>query len=471
MSVSSINKFLSVSFRFLILTGLLLSCSKNNSASDRKPSADLAPFYSSGGVEQQVVFTAAIRTNDFKLANVPQLSQYQKTSFEKYTVKDLVSFLYGPLTRRELGGMRTDSKITVDWSSARQVGNTVELNFTYEGAWIISNTALYRKTIYNLPLPYDTSILYTDAWLKCTDSDPEHQTESFYWYFWDPARYGCDHQLGTHYQEIKIKLGERTYNQNLTFPNYSEMVKSAGIENNLQMTFAFGYVTDVEDSNPDRDNDYGMTEYRKFIRYMDKQAKKLKLTKTEITQSEYLNPLYPEKVIGHRYQGNKDGVNVDVKVVTSANIDQMELFAKSYAHDHDGFFAWFGHSRVGSGFDARNFKSLVDEYPEYYSISPQYQLVYWAGCNSYSYYTLPFFEHKANVNANDPKGTLGLDILSNGLPSLFSFNAYNAIATYNALINWETPTSYQAIVQDLEKYGRDNGVIVLVNVIGDEDNQ
>ena len=344
--------------------------------------------------------------------------------------------------------------------------------FYRDGAWIISNTALNQKTIYTLPLPYDTTLLDTDAWLKCTDSNPEHQTEDFYWYFWDPARSGCDHVLGTHYQEIKINLGERTVSQKLTFPNYSELVKSAGIENNLQMTFAFGYVSDVQDANPDKDTDYGMSEYRKFIRYMDKQAKKLQLTKTGITQSEYLNPSFPAKVIGYRYKGTKSGVNIDVKVVTSANIDQMELFAKSYAHDHDGFFAWFGHSRVGSGFDARNFKAMVDENPQYYSISPQYQLVYWAGCNSYSYYTLPFFDHKAKVNPNDPKGTLGLDILSNGLPSLFSFNAYNAIATFNALINWETPTSYQSIVQDLEKYGRESGgVIVLVNVIGDEDNK
>lgn len=455
----------------LVVSAFLFSCSKNQSGYNQTAQQPQSPFYSSGGVEQQVRFKASIRTTEFAISEMPKLTEYQKSSFEKYSVKEVIQFLFGPLTRRELGGMRTDSKITVDWASARAVGDSVELDYMYDGAWIISNKALNDKTIFNLPLPYDTAILYTEGWLKCTDSEPEHQTEDFYWYFWDPTRFGCDHTLGKEYQMIKIQLGERTVNQKQTYPNYAEILKSNGQENNLQMTFAFGYVSDVEDSNPDKDTDYGMQEYRKFIRHMDKQAKKLNLSKTAITQAEYLNSSYPDKVIGYRYTGLKNGVEVETKVVTAANIDQMELFAKSYAHDHDGFFAWFGHSRVGSGFDARNFKSIVDGNSEFYSISTQYQLIYWAGCNSYSYYTLPFFDHKAKLNPNDPKGTLGLDILSNGLPSLFSFNAYNAITTFNALINWETPTSYQTIIQDLEKHGRDSGTTVLVNIIGDEDNQ
>ena len=224
---------------------------------------------------------------------------------------------------------------------------------------------------------------------------------------------------------------------------------------------------------PNKDFDFGMQEYRKFIRYMDRQAKKLMLEKSPITQAEYLNPDFPEKVIGYRYKGLKDGATVEIKVVTSANIDQMNLFAKSYAHDHDGFFAWFGHSRVGSGFDAKTFSTMVNNDKEYFSITPNYQLVYWAGCNSYSYYTLPFFAQKAAAQpVLDPKGTIGLDILSNALPSLFSFNAYNATVTFEALINWTEPTSYQTMITTLEDYGRDEGgVIVLVNVLGDEDNK
>jgi hypothetical protein len=218
-----------------------------------------------------------------------------------------------------------------------------------------------------------------------------------------------------------------------------------------------------------------MDQYRKFIRFMDSEAKKLKLAKSSILQSEYLNPQFPEKQIGYRYTGLMNNVKIEIKVVTSANIDQMELFAKSYAHDHDSFFSWFGHSRVGSGFDAENFASMLRYNPEYYSLSNQYQMIYWAGCNSYSYYAQPFFKQKAKLSSqlgilNDSMGTQNLDIIANGLPSLFSFNADNAIIVYNALINWQNPTSYQTIVNRLEKRAASSYYTVLVNILGDEDN-
>lgn len=149
----------------------------------------------------------------------------------------------------------------------------------------------------------------------------------------------------------------------------------------------------------------------------------------------------------------------------------MELFAQSYAHDHDGFFSWFGHSRVGSGFDAEQFDSMLKYNPEYYSLTSQYQLVYWAGCNSYSYYTQPFFKQKSKLDpANDPTGSKNLDIIANGLPSLFSFNADNAIILHKALLSWENTTSYQKIVTQLEKRAARSYYSVLVNILGDEDN-
>ncbi|MGZ5279749.1 MAG: hypothetical protein ACXWC9_07405, partial [Pseudobdellovibrionaceae bacterium] len=102
-----------------------------------------------------------------------------------------------------------------------------------------------------------------------------------------------------------------------------------------------------------------------------------------------------------------------------------------------------------------------------------YQMIYWAGCNSYSYYTLAFFDQKAKLNpTKDPKGTKNLDIISNALPSYFSLNAINAEILLKSLMKWEKPTSYQAIVDDIEKRAeKDGSTLVLVNVLGDEDNK
>lgn len=96
--------------------------------------------------------------------------------------------------------------------------------------------------------------------------------------------------------------------------------------------------------------------------------------------------------MGHRFVGTKSGVSIKIDIVAAADVDQMEIFSRSFARSHDSFFGWFGHSRLGWGFDSDNLVYNLKIHPQIYSISRQYQLVYWAGCNNYSYYTLPFFQ-------------------------------------------------------------------------------
>jgi hypothetical protein len=210
-------------------------------------------------------------------------------------------------------------------------------------------------------------------------------------------------------------------------------------------------------------------EYQAFVRHA--RATLSGFQETKILQKEYRGAAQPSKVIGHRFEGTLRGVSVVINVVAAAGVDQMQIFAKSFAHDHDGFFGWFGHSRVGSGFDAETFWGMVVRSPDYYTVTPTYQLVYWGGCNSYSYYTLPFFEFKSHVaNGVDPRGTKGLDIIANGLPSYFHLNGDNAGIALKHLLNWEARPSYQTIVNELEAKAHDSGIDVLVAVLGDEDN-
>ncbi len=431
-----------------------------------------APLHSYQGDEYKVNFKAIYKTSDYKIEDILSASNALEIQNRIISeIKGTTKFLFGPLTHRELGGQKLNYIITADWNLVVNGSSGIEIPYIYSGTWLVTKTIVGQSLKIELPLPFNTEVVFTEDWLKCTDTAPEHQTESFYWYFWDPKRSGCDNKVNQHYQNILITLSDKTVNQLETFPEYSKLINSASQKNNLQMTFAFGYVEDQEDANPDKDSDYGMLEYRKFIKFMNAQSKVLKLQKLDITQKEYLNANDPDKKIGYRYLGFKNGVKVDIKVIAAANIDQMDLFAQSYAHDHDGFFAWFGHSRVGSGFDANNFANMLRWNPEYYTLHNDYQLVYWAGCNSYSYYTLPFFDQKASLNkVTDPNGTKNLDIISNTLPSLFAFNAKNAIVAYSALINWEIPTSFQTLIKTIEKNGDSYGFPVLVNVMGDEDN-
>lgn len=458
-----------LSLSSLILTTLMLSGCEQKNSSGNVSGTQNPEFYSKIAREVVARFQAQYRTNISSLEEFARLSDSQKNSIERYDIPQTLTYLFGPLTTRELGGPKRDQTVKVDWSSAKvSNANVVELTYSYEGTWILSKDLGER---FQIPLPYNSSVVFTPRWKKCTDEDPEHQTESFFWYFWDPRRVGCDHKLDLQYQSATVSVGNETLMQTETYPEYEKLIQSAGIENNLQMTFAFGYVHDQSSPNPDTDSDAGAYEYQKFVRMVRAMKNSLNLTETPILEKEYMGSVRDDQKIGVRFKGKKGGVTLTINVVAAADIDQMELFAKSFAHDHDGFFGWFGHSRVGSGFDANNFKHMVDSNPDYYSISKEYQMIYWAGCNSYSYYSLPFFKFKAALDpSGDPNGTLGLDILGNGLPSLFSFNAYNANVALKAMINWETPTSYQTIVDTLEDYASDRGQRVLVNILGDEDN-
>lgn len=449
----------------LILTLTLLACSNPPDSGSIREGENETALYSSTGEERRVSFQAWLRTSHQRIED----AKADLEDIRHHELPETVKFIFGPLTHQEIAGPQKDEELRLSIEQAILHEGRVLIPYHYSGTWLIRRD-LSRSGALELALPYNQSELETRKWKKCTDSAPEHQTWDFFWYYWDPKRSGCDHVEGLHYQKVQVRLGEAVPMTRMSTPEYRRMIRMKNGEPVLEMTFGFGYIEDPARPDPFRDRDYGMVEFRRFHEEMDSRLTAEGFTRTPILQSHY--PHHQGNVaIGSRFTGMKNGTRVSVTVVAAAGVDQMEIFAKSYAGDDEGFFAWFGHSRVGSGFDAAKFRSIVDANPEVYAIRTGYQLIYWAGCNSYSYYTLPFFQMKAALDRRrDPAGTRNLDIISNGLPSLFAYNAANASILAQALLNWESPTSYQKIVDDLENYANRRGVHVLVNVLGDEDN-
>lgn len=421
-------------------------------------------FYSSEGREREVSFSGTFRSDLQGLNQVEGMSAEDRARFGVHQIQPTLKFLFGPLTNRSLASPQRGIDIRIDWASAAVVNGRVVLKYDYRAIWIVDKDMPERFAV---PVPLNRNGLLTPRWKNCTDSAPDHQTEWFYWYFWDPERPGCDHRQGVHYEMVSVQLGAETKNEPASYPEYRRLLENK----RFQLTFGFGYVEDQANPDPETDWDAGMREYQAFVRHVRGSFGR-QLQESKILQKEYRGASQPSKVIGHRFAGNLRGIEVVINVVAAAGVDQMQLFAKSFAHDHDGFFGWFGHSRVGSGFDAEIFWNMVVNSPDYYSVTPGYQLVYWGGCNSYSYYTLPFFEFKARVaNGADPNGTKGLDIIANGLPSYFHLNADNAAIALKHLLNWESMPSYQTIVNELEAKAQSSGIDVLVAVLGDEDNE
>lgn len=422
-------------------------------------------LYAQKGHEIKVQFTALYQTSYRSLEEF----EYNHSSVSQWDVRRTLRFLFGPLVNRDVGGPQKGELVSLHPEQASLKNGFVVVPYDYEGHWLVSKEFVQQPQ--RLPLPYQSSMRTSPAWKKCGDYNPEHQTEGFFWYFWDPTRYGCDHVEDIHYQMVDLIFSDTTPQTVESFPEYQRMIRNVDGKKVLEMTFAFGYVEDAAVPNPFFDTDFGMSEFRKFLKIADAILKLEGQTQSPILLSEYNG--HSQTRIGTRYTGSKNGVNVKISVVAAAGVDQMILFAKSYAENQESAFAWFGHSRVGSGFDADNFQNIVYSNPSKYRISNDYQLIYWAGCNSYSYYTIPFFEMKSKLNPTlDPAGTKNLDIISNGLPSFFALNAQNAGVLLKSLVNWQSPTSYQSIVNALEN-GSQNAMsaLVLVNVLGDEDNQ
>ena len=424
---------------------------------------DLQPeYYSKNGREAVVRFQGVFETEYKDPKALGRLSRERRKDYIANEIDPTLKFVFGPLTNRWMGSPLKTGRISVDWAGAKKVGEKVLLRYRYQGTWIIHKN-LARQESFELPVPYSTRSVMSRRWKACTDTDPGNQTPDIFWYFWDPARDGCDHRDGQHYQTVQVQVGDETPNTASTRPEYDRLIRvdSQTGEKHLSMTFAFGYAEDPKQPNPDRDRDEGVVEYRKFLRFM-RQAWP-GASERKILQGEYLTATQKNLAIGRQFTGIRSGINVSVKVVVAAGVDPMVLFAKSFAEEHDGLFSWMGHSNLGEGFDSDYLEYIVEENSDTHSITDQYQVIYWGGCNSYSYYVDPFFRLKG--------GTKNLDIIANGLPSYFTVNATNSEVVFNAFFHWQRRTTYQTIVNRLEEQMAEWGDDVLVVVLGDEDNE
>lgn len=413
--------------------------------------------------EHEVEFRAVYYVPVARLDEFKKMPRVQRDSFVRYDIMPLMEYVFGPLVEMNVGGPQRVHSVDVDWVNMRAKGEWAEIPYTYKGVWLVSRLVSGQGG-FDLPVPYNEALQFTEGWKRCTDSAPDHQTRSFYWYFWYPQRPGCDLQEGVHYQTVRVQLGKQTPNLTDTRPENDRLRE----DGELSMTIAFGYVEDPDQPNPRRNSNSGVAEYRKFMSVFEKSYGQ-GFEKEPIRLADYPRTDGENIEIGSRYTGVVGGLKVKVNVVVAASIDQMELFAKSFSHDNDDVFMWFGHSRVGSGFDAERFSSMLSEYPDYYRVTGKYQVIYWGGCNSYSYYTLPFFDLKAALDpARDPKGTRDLDIIANGMPSFFSLNARNAMIATRFFL--EPGTTYFDLTKLIENEAKRMGATVLVTVMGDEDN-
>ncbi len=406
-------------------------------------------------MELNAVYDSKIPAENFR-----KLTQEERETHQ-YNVELNLKFLIGAATSKLIGGPGKVDEILVDWDHPFTKSGRIHFNYTYKGLYSVVKN--FQEKLY-LPLPYHAEDLNTPEWRKCSD-DPKVLI-GFLWYHWDIDLPGCDHQENIQYQMVELKLSNPTPQTTNTFPEYKRMIRQTKQGKELNMTFAFGYFgPSPENANPDTDTDPLAFQYRYFVDYLDKSLSGFQ--KTPIYRGAYNFDPADKHLLGYQWKGQKNDINVHIKVVVEAGIPQLYLFAKSYAEDHDSFFGWFGHSLLGTGFDNARLQNIIKTHKDTYSVSPDYQLIYWDSCNSYTYYADQVFESKRAVNSADLNGTQGADVLSNVLPSYIPRAFDHAKIMFESL--WEAQASYQQIMDrfKLPHPALKDSALVLQ---GDEDN-
>lgn len=375
----------------------------------------------------------------------------------------------GPLNVRHLGGPLKFFEPDIRWDEPMLINGRVHIPIYVRNRWLLAKAIVKGPTL-QIPMFLNYSEIKVPGWEKCSDKDHV----DLLWYYWDPSRSGCPHKQGVQWENVTVNIVSKTQNTTETYPDYARLIHIEDGQPTISMAFAYGYNVMPANPNPDADNEWGANNYRRMLQTIRSIAPK-GFTETKVNLDKItLNGInqYPA---GRRFIFTKNGIRYRISVyMESHEVYNTMFFMNSFAVENDSLFMWMGHSQIGMGFDPGVMNSMILDNPSIFKVSSDYQLLYWAGCSSYSYYGYPLFDIKQQYAGGN--GTQNLDILTNGLPSDFSILPDQANYLMNILlsINPNQPAagqpSFQTIVKNLDRLGGKNGVKIFANVLGDEDN-
>lgn len=426
-------------------------------------------FYSATAEEYEVEYVQNFRS---KYTSIEEFSR--TTSAEKQTIiyEDInfaILSAFGPLNARHLGGPLKFIKPDMRWHQPSLVNGRVQFPIYVRNRWLLEKGTVKSNSL-RIPMVLNESELrLMSGWEKCSDKDHP----GYLWYYWDPSRSGCPHKLGVNYEMVDVKILGKTSTTKETFPAYEKLVRIENGEPTISMSFAFGYANMPENPNPETDNEWGAKNYRKMIQAVRSAASSAdkKFSESPVKLDKITIEGIDQLTVGKRFVFYKDGLRYRISVyMENKKMFNTMFFLNSLAVENDSLFVWMGHSQLGTGFDPELVEGYFKESPQIFKVSQDYQLVYWGGCSSYSYYGYPLIELREKFLRHSGKGSEVTDIITNGLPSSFGILPDQSIYLMNLLLNRKNRPSFQKIVQDLDGLAKKGRVKILVSVLGDEDN-
>lgn len=354
-------------------------------------------------------------------------------------------------TMGQLNGIRGVGRLdTLELSDVESETTDQGCEVTYHArmlvAWALEHE---NKTTYELILPRDvrhTAVqqLFEHYGTSCASSG-SHADSGSLWYYWRPERSTCT--VGDDYViRVPVTVSASAIHTTGKYPEYHKIWEDGALE----VVAIFGKVNTGGDSS-----DAGVKGYNKFI------SKVMGLASSWDPTTE------PALIPGNPGTDMPD-VTIEATLPDGRTLKVVALLVDDIKSASSGFYdryesltasadllSYNGHSGLGSNIRVLARKGKWKQ--------GQYAIVFMNGCDSYAYVDSALADAHADVNPDDPEGTLYLDILMNAMPSYFNTMAESGLTLIKGLLDVESPRTYEQIFAGIDSHE-------MVIVSGEQDN-
>lgn len=351
----------------------------------------------------------------------------------------------------------------------------IKLSYKFKGKTVFDKRAFKNsdEALVPLKLPLSPDLIYSQSldtkrgqpFNYCTDE--HYNDEGDFWYFWDPQYDNCklaeDDELVLRI-DGKLKMIPNTDEK---YPDYNKLYNDNGNKKTLKIAILLGYVDDITNHRSAHRKD---TAYQSFLD-INKTLKARGFTMLD--DKEHKKDSFRMSINGNQSKGanflrefvstiktdtNKE-VDVTIQVLLAdTSLGSTDNTFRHYlvpAFEKSDVLIYDGHSGLGGNL---NLKYL----PKIKFNQNKYQIFFFNGCSSYSYYNGMFFDAKG--------GTKNLDIVNAGLETSSDSSARNVLSFMQYIIQGDL-ASYEQILKKLEKSnGAENGTY-LTGVMGETNNR
>lgn len=410
-------------------------------------------YYSPNAQEAQLQFKYTVELNK----NRPPSETEFKTAIEKQ-----LTFLFGAFSNQYRQAVpKADHQFQI--TKTYQVNaSTWRADYNYAGLILISQ----GPNSYSFFLPINPYQVWSKSRVNSTVNpypctDMSHAVEQYFWYFFNPTAFGCPLKENVDYYKVQ---GAIQYYQNTknTYPEYERLF----VNGELTFHILFGMDDSSQDWNPKSSKDLSAQSYRQMRQYLTKWGYQAKVWSAQEIQT-FFGKL--------GYYGSQPFVEELVKQTPKGTVRYRIFFGASTIYEGLAFQKFLSYSLMNASIVLYAGHSGLGEYLnldlmqnnaqlKMTANQQRYQIYYFNSCSSYPYYNSQYFNLKRT--AADPKGTKNLDIITNGLSTLFLAIAPSSLTVMQAVELFSTQgkkVSYQEMMNSADSNN-------LIGISGDEDN-